>query len=310
MAALSIAGTLSSIWLLTLCLVIGGMGSAVLHPEAGKYSAMLSGARRASGISIFQIGGQLGYALGPVAIALLYANLGSRGSLLMAVPGILAIGSLFALMRHVDRKAEEIHGSSQAHVASDASVDRVGVGLIMTSTALRHFTSGAFIAFLPNLLVGRGFSIPVAGEIVTAFLLISSVGLYAGGTLSDRYGPVRISIAALCGSVPFLLGFFVLPIPLSILALLTGSALLAVQNAPGVSMVQTMLPKNLGMALGLMNGVSFGAGSALVAGIGIVVAQFGAAAALEAASLSPVIAALSYVIVRVRSPARRVRSAA
>jgi FSR family fosmidomycin resistance protein-like MFS transporter len=310
MTALSIAGTLSSIWLLTLCLVVGGIGSAVLHPEAGKYSAMLSGARRASGISIFQIGGQLGYALGPVAIALLYANLGSRGSLLMAVPGILAIGSLFALMRHVDRKAEEIHGSSQAHSASHGPVDRVGVGLIMTSTALRHFTSGAFIAFLPNLLVGRGFSIPVAGEVVTAFLLISSVGLYAGGTLSDRYGPVRISIAALCGSVPFLLGFFVLPIPLGILALLTGSALLAVQNAPGVSMVQAMLPKNLGMALGLMNGVSFGVGSALVAGIGIVVTQFGAASALEAASLSPLIAALSYVIVRVRAPALRVRSAA
>jgi len=308
-AALSIAATVSSIWLLALCLVVGGIGSAVLHPEAGKYSAMLSGSRRASGISIFQIGGQLGYALGPAAIAMLYANFGARGSLVMAVPGMLAVGSLFVLMRHVDRKAEEIHGSSQANAASNAPVDRVGVGLIMTSTALRHFTSGAFIVFLPNLLVGRGLSIPAAGETVTAFLLISSVGLYAGGALSDRYGPVRISIAALCGSVPFLLGFFLLPMPLSLLALLMGSALLAVQNAPGVSMVQTMLPRNLGMALGLMNGVSFGAGSAMVAGVGIAVATFGAAASLEGVSLAPLVAALSYLIVRDRVPALQVRSA-
>ena len=309
MTTLSIAGTLSSIWLLTLCLVVGGIGSAVLHPEAGKYSAMLSGARRASGISIFQIGGQLGYAIGPLAIANLYAHFGPRGSLVMFVPGTLAIVSLFALMRHVDRKAEEVHRSSQARAQPDAPVDRVGVGLIMTSTALRHFTSAAFIAFLPNLLVGRGFSIAIAGDIVTAFLLISAVGLYAGGTLSDRYGPVRISIAALVGSVPFLLGFFALPVPLGILALLIGSALLAVQNAPGVSMVQAMLPRNLGMALGLMNGVSFGAGSALVAVLGVAVATFGVAASLEGVSLAPLVGALSYVILRERVPSLRVRSA-
>jgi len=309
MTTLSIAGTLSSVWLLALCLVIGGIGSAVLHPEAGKYSAMLSGARRASGISIFQIGGQLGYAVGPLAIANLYAHFGPRGSLVMFVPGTLAIASLFALMRHVDRKAEEVHGSSQARTQADAPVDRVGVGLIMTSTAVRHFTSAAFIAFLPNLLVGRGFSIAVAGDIVTAFLLISALGLYAGGTLSDRYGPVRISIGALVGSVPFLLGFFVLPIPLGILALLIGSALLAVQNAPGVSMVQAMLPRNLGMALGLMNGVSFGAGSALVAVLGVAVATFGVGASLEGVSLAPLVGAFSYVILRERLPALRVRSA-
>ena len=309
MTALSIAATLSSVWLLALCLVAGGIGSAVLHPEAGKYSAMLSGSRRASGISIFQIGGQLGYALGPAAIATLYSQLGSRGSLFMFVPGTLAVAALFALMRHVDRKAEEVHGSSRERTAPDAPVDRIGVGLIMTSTALRHFTSGAFIAFLPNLLVGRGFSIPAAGEIVTGFLLISSVGLYAGGALSDRYGPVRISVAALCGSVPFLLGFFMLPVPFSILALLVGSALLAVQNAPGVSMVQAMLPRNLGMALGLMNGVSFGAGSALVAGIGLAVATFGAAASLEGASVAPLVAALSYLIVRDRVPALQIPQA-
>jgi FSR family fosmidomycin resistance protein-like MFS transporter len=310
MTALSIAAMLSSVWLLAVCLVIGGIGSAVLHPEAGKYSAMLSGSRRASGISIFQIGGQLGYALGPAAIATLYSHLGSRGSLVMAVPGVLAVAALFRLMRHVDRKAEEVHASSQPSAASEGPVDRIGIGLIMTSTALRHFTSTAFITFLPNVLVGRGFSSELAGDMVTAFLLISSVGLYAGGALSDRYGPVRISIAALVGSVPFLLSFFILTGPLGILALLIGSALLAVQNAPGVSMVQAMLPKNLGMALGLMNGVSFGAGSALVAGIGVAVATFGASASLEAASLSPLIAALSYVILRDRVPALRVRSAA
>jgi hypothetical protein len=63
------------------------------------------------------------------------------------------------------------------------------------------------------------------------------------------------------------------------------------------------------MALGLMNGVAFGAGSALVAGLGIAVAQLGAQAALEGVSFAPLIAALAYVFVNGRVPALHTRPA-
>ncbi len=315
---ISIAGVVSSMWLLAVLILIGGIGSAVLHPEGGKYSAMLSGKRRASGISIFQIGGQLGYSLGPVVIAILYAKLGGLGSLLLMVPGAIAVAVVFSVMRRVDRSALEVHhDSAPANAGSGGPVDRVGVGLLVTSTALRHFTSAAFIVFLPNFLVARmmlaGLSreaaIPIAGEVVTAFLLISVLGLFLGGTLSDRFGPVRISVVALCGAVPFLFAFFALPGALGIGMLLIASVLLAVQNAPGVAIVQAMLPKNLGMALGLMNGVAFGAGSALVAVLGVVVAQYGAQAALEGASVTPLVAALAYLVVNGRLPAFHARPA-
>ncbi len=303
--AICIAGATSSIALLALCIVIGGFGSALMHPEAGKYSAMLSGARRASGISIFQIGGQVGYALGPAVIALLYARFGASGSLWLLVPGALAVAYLFAVMRRVDRSAARVHASATAKSSAAAGpVDRIGVSLLVASTALRHFVSAAFMTYLPNLLVGRGASIPHAGQIVTAFLLVSALGLLAGGSLSDRYGAVRVSIVALVGAVPFLFGFFLLSGPLPIPLLLAASVLLAVQNAPAVAIVQAMLPKNLGMALGLMNGVAFGFGSAAVAGIGLVVAGAGAAIALESVSAMPLFAALAYVAVARRLPSR------
>lgn len=305
---ISIAGAVSSIWLLALLVTVGGVGSAVLHPEGGKYSAMLSGKRRASGISIFQIGGQLGYSLGPVVIANLYANLGGIGSLLLLIPGTLAVAVVFAAMRRVHRSADEVHRtSSSANAAASGPVDRIGVGLLVTSTALRHFTFAAFYVFMPNLLVARHFSIPFAGGIVTAFALVSVLGLFLGGNLSDRFGPVRISIVALCGAVPFLFAFFAAPGALGVGALMIASVLLAVQNAPGVTIVQAMLPKNLGMALGLMNGVAFGAGSALVAGLGVAVAQLGVQAALEGVSLAPLVAALAYVAVNGRIPELQAR---
>lgn len=304
--AVCVAGTTSSLPLLAACIVVGGFGSALMHPEAGKYSAMLSGSRRASGISIFQVGGQVGYSLGPAAVALLYSHFGTGGSLWLLVPGALAVAYLFAVMRHVDRSAERLHASAPAstHVGG-TRVDRLGVSLLLASTALRHFVSAAFMTYLPNLLVARGSSIPEAGQIVTAFLLISSIGLLAGGSLSDRFGAVRVSVVALVSAVPFLFAFFTAPAVTGVPLLLVASALLAVQNAPGVAIVQAMLPRNLGMALGLMNGVAFGFGSAAVALAGIVVANGGPAVALEGVSIMPLFAALAYVAVAPRLAARR-----
>ncbi len=310
--AVSVAGTTSSLPLLATCIVIGGFGSALMHPEAGKYSAMLSGSRRASGISIFQVGGQVGYSLGPAAIALLFSRYGAGSAFWLFVPGALAVAYLFAVMRRVDRSAERLHATAPGHLGvADGPVDRVGVSLLLASTALRHFVSAAFMTFLPNLLVARGSSILEAGQIVTAFLLISSVGLLAGGSLSDHFGAVRVSVIALVGAVPFLFAFFLTPPGFGVPFLLVASILLAVQNAPGVAIVQAMLPKNLGMALGLMNGVAFGFGSAAVALAGIVVASGGPALALEGVSIMPLFAALAYVAVGPRLAfARKVTSGA
>lgn len=293
--AVSIAGTTTSLPLLAACIVVGGFGSALMHPEAGKYSAMLSGSKRASGISIFQVGGQIGYSLGPAAVAILFSHFGAGAAIWLFVPGAIAVAYLFAVMRRVDRSAGRLHAKAPvAAGASKARVDRVGVGLLLASTALRHFVSAAFMTYLPNLLVARGASIPQAGQIVTAFLLISAIGLLAGGSLSDRFGAVRVSVVALVSAVPFLFAFFALSPVVGVPTLLVASVLLAVQNAPGVAIVQAMLPRNLGMALGLMNGVAFGFGSAAVAGIGLVVANGGPALALESVSAVPLLAALAY----------------
>lgn len=299
--SISVAGATSSLLLLGACIVVGGFGSAIMHPEAGKYSAMLSGARRAGGISIFQIGGQVGYALGPAAIALAYARFGSEGSLLLLIPGAVAIAALFAVMRRLDHSASTAHATAAPHANANAPADRTGIALLVAGTSLRYFVSAAFMTYLPNLLVARGDSIPEAGQVVSIFLFVASFGLFAGGSLSDRFGAVRVSIGSLVAAVPFLFAFFALHGVLAVIALCAASVLLAVQNAPAVALVQAMLPKNLGMALGLMNGVAFGAGSAMVAAVGAVVAHAGAAVALEFVSAAPLLAALTYVAVAPRA---------
>jgi FSR family fosmidomycin resistance protein-like MFS transporter len=304
--AVSLTGLARTPLELAACIVAGGLGSAVMHPEAGKYTAMVSGSKRASGISIFQIGGQVGYSLGPAVAGLLLGRFGGAGLLPLALVGLLGAALLFERMPHVDRIAQRSHAAHPRSQSGPANVDRTGVGLIAASTALRYFVTAAIATFLPNVLVGAGLPLSTAGVVVSGFLLVSALGLFAGGSLADRFGAVTISVVTLAAAVPLLLGFFALAAggPSHVLAavplLMAASVLLAAQNAPGVALVQAMMPKNLGMALGLMNGVAFGAGSAGVALAGLFVARYGAASTLAWISWAPLLAAATFSAVRFR----------
>ena len=63
------------------------------------------------------------------------------------------------------------------------------------------------------------------------------------------------------------------------------------------------MPRNLGTALGLMNGVAFGLGSLGVALIGLVVTRSGPDAALILVAFAPLLAAVAYAVVGTRRAA-------
>jgi len=304
--AVSLIGIAPGIAVVAALVAIGGLGSAVMHPEAGKYAALLSGDRKSGGISIFQIGGAIGYSFGPIAIAALLASDGTQGSLWMLVPGAVAVAISFVLMRslaaHAQRAAQEHHASLRLR---EEKVDKTGVGLLVAGTALKYLVGASFMTYLPNLIVARGGSITEAGAIVTAFLAVGVIGLYAGGWLGDRFGSLPIAVGSLALSAPVLYAFFVLGGIAGLAPLLLANVLLNIQSAPSVAIVQRMLPRNLGMALGLMNGVAFGVGSALVTAVGFGVARIGASQALLDVSALPLLCAAAYWLAGHRGTERR-----
>ena len=204
--ALSFATLSPTLWVLALLIVVGGIGSAVMHPEAGKYAALLSGTRRSQAISIFQMGGSIGFALGPVTIAFLLAHFDRYGSLVMLVPGLIGVAVVFVAIKHADALAASARRERAHRQGTAAHVDRFGIALVVASTTLRFLTTISFVTFLPNLLTGRGDSLVVAGQVVTLFLLLANVGMWLGGYLGDRLGPVIASATSLVLAVPCLLG--------------------------------------------------------------------------------------------------------
>ena len=61
---IALAAAAPAYGLVVLCVVVSGLGTAAFHPEGSKFAAYASGDRRASGMSLFSVGGNIGYALG------------------------------------------------------------------------------------------------------------------------------------------------------------------------------------------------------------------------------------------------------
>src|SRR5919202_4430434 len=91
--AMALAAVAPSYGLTFVCVLVSGVGVAAFHPEGSKVASYVSGARRASGMSLFSIGGNIGFALGPLYAAAAIGAFGLDGGLLVMIPG-LAVGAL------------------------------------------------------------------------------------------------------------------------------------------------------------------------------------------------------------------------
>src|SRR5213083_1067804 len=83
--------------LLPFFVVVSGFGVAAFHPEGSKFAAFAGGRRRASAMSLFSIGGNLGFALGPTVATPLVLAFGLTGGLLLAVPCLAVAFGLLVL---------------------------------------------------------------------------------------------------------------------------------------------------------------------------------------------------------------------
>src|SRR5918911_5457198 len=93
---LALAADAPSYRLVLLLVVVSGVGVAAYHPEGSKFAAYASGVRRASGMSAFSIGGNVGFALGPILATPLVVAFGLRGGFLLAVPCLAIAAALLA----------------------------------------------------------------------------------------------------------------------------------------------------------------------------------------------------------------------
>ncbi len=268
---------------------ISGLGVGAFHPEAMKLARHASGARRASGIAVFQTGGNLGIALGPLLAGAALTATGSTGGLILLVPGVAVTVLLlrdFGSLASVRRVG---HAESRRAAGTDRPRP---FRLLLASIGLRSVAYYGLFTFVPLWEVAHGHSKSYGTALLSCVLFGGAIGTLCMGPLADRY-PHRIMLAASLGATPPLVLVFVLThgIGSAVAVVLAGATTVSGFGLTTV-MGQEYLPSKIAMASGMTVGFAMGLGGIAAVLLGVVADTVDLRVALLVTAAAPALGAL------------------
>lgn len=243
---LATAGLVSSYWLLLVLVIVCGLGVGAYHPEAARLANHFAGTRKATGVAYFTIGGNVGFAFGPLIVASFVPLLEERTTLLILVPGVVALGLLLADIGRVTVPVvlPEAHPERVAGVT-----DLRGMLLLITTVSLRTWTQFGLMAIVPLYLTGeRGMGDRAQGFVIFAFVITGAIGTMAGGMLADAIGGRRMLMLTLPVATPCIAAFILDDGWPGVVALSAAGFILMASFSATVVMGQAFMPHRPALA--------------------------------------------------------------
>ncbi len=256
-------GLIESFPLMLLMVSLNGIGTAAFHPPAGKLAGIFAGKKAGRGMSIFSVGGSIGFAFGPLYMTGLYLLFGLKGTLLLFLPAlIMTVGFLrrARLYRIASLRDHRRRNTVRAIAASPENYPGMVIltGLIFARSAATFGLTTFLPLYFMHVLNQPETLSTLTNSIMAGIGIIATI---TGGIMADRMGFTRWVR---------LVSFLVLPF--MTLFILTSNALLAItlllptaffyycSQTPVVVIGQKLLPRHAGMATGITIGlgVSFG----------------------------------------------------
>jgi FSR family fosmidomycin resistance protein-like MFS transporter len=286
---IALAGPAPSYGLTALAVVVSGLGVAAFHPEGAKFAGLASRERQGRGMSLFSVGGNAGFALGPLLTTPLVLVFGLSGTLalgLLPLAAAVLIASALPRLRALERAvaAEPEQGGRD---------DWGAFGRLGGMIALRSGVYFGLQAFIPAYFVAELSTSEAAGNAaLTLMLAAGAVGTLVGGVLVDRFGARTVLVATQVVLVPLLL---VLPLvgtagATALLALIGFTTIASFSIT--IVLGQAYLPSRMGLASGVTLGLAIGLGGVAATGLGLVADAAGLEAVLWTIAALPVPALL------------------
>ena len=301
---IGLAGVAPSYLLTFAAVLVSGIGVAAFHPEGARYANHVSGARRATGMSYFSLGGNAGFALGPALVTPLVLVFGLSGTILAALLPAAVAGWLL-------RELPRIRGFRPAPAAARADEERASeeehwgpFSRLAGVASLRSVVYFGLQAFVPVWFVTRFSASEAEGNAaLTAMLVAGAVGTLLGGRLADRIGRRAVLAGSMGALVPVLVVFLLVDQAVAT-ALLVPIGLFTIANfSVTIVMGQEYLPGRLGLASGITVGLAIGVGGLGAAVLGVVGDAVGLGAVMwTLAALPPLAFLLALTLPRAARP--------
>jgi FSR family fosmidomycin resistance protein-like MFS transporter len=250
-------------WLLAAAALVG-TGSSVFHPESSRIARLASGGRHGFAQSFFQVGGNLGSALGPLLAAFVVLPNGQGSIAWFSIAALLAIVVLFQVGGWYGRNAKARATSAHADASSSALPKRqvvMAVGVLLALIFSKYFYLASLNTYLTFYLMEK-FHITAQNAQVHLFYFLGAValGTLVGGPMGDRFGRKYVIWISILGVLPFTLllphvDLFWTSVLTVVIGLILSSAFSAI-----LVYAQELMPGKVGTIAGLFFGFAFGMG--------------------------------------------------
>lgn len=258
-------------WLLVAAVLVG-TGSSVFHPESSRVARMASGGRHGLAQSLFQVGGNVGSALGPLLAALFIIPHGQRSvawfslAALFGMVVLTGIGRWYAANRARLKPRARREGAGNG-LTRNQVLGALGVlGLLVFS---KYFYLASLNSYFTFYLIDKfALSVREAQLYLFLFLAAVAVGTVVGGPVGDRIGRKIVIWVSILGVAPFTLllpyaNLFWTGVLVVVIGVVLASAFSAI-----VVYAQELVPGKVGMIAGLFFGFAFGMGGLGAAALG------------------------------------------
>ncbi|EKU77187.1 MFS transporter [Sphingobium yanoikuyae] len=272
LAGLTVLSIAHSYGLVLVGAALLGVGSSVFHPESSRVARMAAGGRHGLAQSLFQVGGNAGQALGPLAAALVVVRWGQSSLAFFALLALLSGAVLWNVAnwyRHHGLSRLQVGGAGALHVELPRGQAARGIAILLALIFSKYVYLASLTSYYTFYLIQRfDLSVQNAQLHLFAFLAAVAVGTVAGGPLGDRFGRKYVIWFSILGALPFTLAlpyaglFWSGPLTV-VIGLILASAFPAI-----VVFAQELVPGKVGMISGLFFGFSFGMGGLGAAGLG------------------------------------------
>jgi FSR family fosmidomycin resistance protein-like MFS transporter len=259
-------------------ITVAGVGIAAFHPEATRATARVTAGRRATGMSVFALGGNVGFALAPLVVVPVASRFGLGAVSLLVVPALIMAGALVGVLRPTEAHSVPLTGR-----ATGERTDAWGpFGRLSVAVVCRSVVFFGLNTFLPLYWAVELHQTKVAGGAALSLLLgAGMVGTLLGGRAADRFGAQRVVAVSfvLLGPLLWVLLRVSNPVVALILLVPVGLALYAPFSVM-VTLGQLYLPNHIGTASGVTLGLAVAVGGVAAPWIGRLADRSGVAAAL------------------------------
>jgi FSR family fosmidomycin resistance protein-like MFS transporter len=308
----SLTGVVPSFYLGVLVVALSGLGVAAFHPEGARLIHFLAGDRKATAMSLFAIGGQLGYAIGPLTATAAMLLWGLKGSIALVVPTALVAGLVMYSLPSISGAVRPVESGQHRQKAREGNDAWLPFAFLSAALLCRSIIFYGLNTFLPLFWINVFHqSKAAAGTALTVLMAASIGGNLLGGRMADRFG---YRIVATAGFV-----FLMVLLPVFALADSAGKALLmlvpvglalSMPTSPLVVLGQGCLPNRVGLASGVTLGLAFSFGGIMMPALGWVADHHGLHAAIWVVALLPVVCTgLTLVLLGLKDVSRETATA-